>query len=47
MEADKEASEWHYLQWRLEKGIPEGSTEIPKGLAGYSSNILEINSDIL
>ncbi|URE49626.1 Glycine cleavage T-protein C-terminal barrel domain [Musa troglodytarum] len=34
VEADKEASEWHYLQWRLEKGVPEGSTEIPKGLAG-------------
>ncbi|URE49623.1 Glycine cleavage T-protein C-terminal barrel domain [Musa troglodytarum] len=27
-------NEWHYLQWRLEKGVPEGSTEIPKGLAG-------------
>ncbi|CAL9197787.1 unnamed protein product [Musa hybrid cultivar] len=33
VEADKEASEWHYLQWRLEKGVPEGSTEIPKGEA--------------
>ncbi|KAJ8478362.1 hypothetical protein OPV22_022089 [Ensete ventricosum] len=30
VEADKEASEWHYLQWRLQKGVPEGSAEIPK-----------------
>ncbi|CAL9106431.1 unnamed protein product [Musa textilis] len=31
VEADKEVNEQHYLLWRLQKGVPEGSTEIPKG----------------
>ncbi|PIA50025.1 hypothetical protein AQUCO_01300631v1 [Aquilegia coerulea] len=34
VEADKETSEQNYLQWRLEKGIAEGSAEIPKGWIG-------------
>ncbi|OMO75772.1 hypothetical protein CCACVL1_16046 [Corchorus capsularis] len=33
IEADKETNEENYLQWRLEKGVAEGSTEIPKGEA--------------
>ncbi|KAH7685697.1 Transcription factor component of CCR4 transcriptional complex domain-containing protein [Dioscorea alata] len=33
VEADKEAEEEHYLLWRLERGVAEGSTEIPKGEA--------------
>ncbi|KAK4797234.1 hypothetical protein SAY86_029560 [Trapa natans] len=31
--ADKETHEDNYLLWRLEKGVAEGSTEIPKGEA--------------
>lgn len=31
VEADKETAEENYLLWRLEKGVAEGSTEIPKG----------------
>lgn len=31
VESDKETDEENYLMWRLEKGIAEGSTEIPKG----------------
>jgi hypothetical protein len=31
VEADKEADERHYLLWRIENGVAEGSTEIPKG----------------
>ncbi|KAH0456831.1 hypothetical protein IEQ34_014738 [Dendrobium chrysotoxum] len=30
VEADKEADEQHFLLWRIERGVPEGSTEIPK-----------------
>lgn len=33
VEADKETDEENYLLWRLEKGVAEGSTEIPKGEA--------------
>ncbi|XP_027080880.1 putative transferase At4g12130, mitochondrial [Coffea arabica] len=33
VEADKEADEKHYLLWRLEKGVAEGPSEIPKGEA--------------
>ncbi|KAJ8459336.1 hypothetical protein OPV22_032262 [Ensete ventricosum] len=33
VEADKEVDEQQYLLWRLKKGVPEGSTEIPKGHA--------------
>ncbi|KAL4188261.1 hypothetical protein AMTRI_Chr09g43220 [Amborella trichopoda] len=33
VESDKEVEEEHYLLWRLEKGVAEGSTEIPKGEA--------------
>lgn len=33
VEADKEADEKHYLLWRLEKGVAEGASEIPKGEA--------------
>ncbi|CAK8530564.1 unnamed protein product [Lathyrus sativus] len=33
IEADKETGEENYLMWRLEKGVAEGSTEIPKGEA--------------
>ncbi|KAF9617818.1 hypothetical protein IFM89_039000 [Coptis chinensis] len=39
VEADKETNEENYLQWRIEKGIAEGTTEIPKGEA----NPLEYN----
>lgn len=31
VESDKETDEEKYLLWRLEKGVAEGSTEIPKG----------------
>ncbi|CAK9144274.1 unnamed protein product [Ilex paraguariensis] len=33
VEAGKETDEKNYLLWRLEKGVAEGSTEIPKGEA--------------
>uniref|UniRef100_J3MB17 CAF17 C-terminal domain-containing protein n=2 Tax=Oryza brachyantha TaxID=4533 RepID=J3MB17_ORYBR len=33
VESDKEADERHYLLWRIENGVAEGSTEIPKGEA--------------
>ncbi|WJX90359.1 hypothetical protein P8452_72265 [Trifolium repens] len=33
IEADKETDEQNYLMWRIEKGVAEGSTEIPKGEA--------------
>ncbi|KAF8032886.1 hypothetical protein BT93_D1695 [Corymbia citriodora subsp. variegata] len=33
VEADKETDEKNYLLWRLEMGVAEGSTEIPKGEA--------------
>ncbi|GMH09495.1 hypothetical protein Nepgr_011336 [Nepenthes gracilis] len=33
VEADKEIDEENFLLWRLEKGVAEGSTEIPKGEA--------------
>lgn len=33
VEADKETVEENYLLWRLEKGVAEGSIEIPKGEA--------------
>ncbi|PUZ70856.1 hypothetical protein GQ55_2G268400 [Panicum hallii var. hallii] len=33
VESDKEADERHYQLWRIENGIAEGSTEIPKGEA--------------
>lgn len=33
VEADKEADERNYLMWRIENGVAEGSTEIPKGEA--------------
>ncbi|XP_057421498.1 putative transferase At4g12130, mitochondrial [Lotus japonicus] len=33
IEADKETDEMNYLLWRIEKGVAEGSTEIPKGEA--------------
>ncbi|CAN6471293.1 unnamed protein product [Victoria cruziana] len=33
VEADKEVDEQHYVIWRTEKGVAEGSTEIPKGEA--------------
>ncbi|KAL0331390.1 UNVERIFIED_CONTAM: putative transferase, mitochondrial [Sesamum angustifolium] len=33
VEADKETDEGNFLLWRLEKGVAEGSTEIPKGEA--------------
>lgn len=33
VEADKEADERNYLMWRVENGVAEGSTEIPKGEA--------------
>lgn len=35
VEADKEAEEEHYLLWRLERGVAEGSTEIPKGVVSW------------
>lgn len=31
VEADKETDERNYLLWRLEKGVAEGSSEMPKG----------------
>ncbi|XP_026660892.2 putative transferase At4g12130, mitochondrial isoform X2 [Phoenix dactylifera] len=33
VESDKETDEQNYLLWRLERGVAEGSTEIPKGEA--------------
>lgn len=33
VEADKETDEQNYLLWRIQKGVAEGSTEIPKGEA--------------
>ncbi|CAI0413862.1 unnamed protein product [Linum tenue] len=33
VEADKETNEENYLLWRIENGIAEGSSEIPKGEA--------------
>ncbi|KAK7255753.1 hypothetical protein RIF29_29172 [Crotalaria pallida] len=33
VEADKVKDEQNYLLWRIEKGVAEGSTEIPKGEA--------------
>ncbi|KAK6158041.1 hypothetical protein DH2020_005355 [Rehmannia glutinosa] len=33
VEADKETDEGNFLLWRLEKGVAEGSAEIPKGEA--------------
>ncbi|XP_061357875.1 putative transferase At4g12130, mitochondrial [Gastrolobium bilobum] len=33
VEVDKETDEQNYLLWRIEKGVAEGSTEIPKGEA--------------
>ncbi|CAM8882359.1 unnamed protein product [Rhodiola kirilowii] len=33
VEADKETDELNYLLWRVENGVAEGSTEIPKGEA--------------
>ncbi|MQL96067.1 hypothetical protein Taro_028738 [Colocasia esculenta] len=33
VESDKETDERYYLQWRIQKGVAEGSTEIPKGEA--------------
>lgn len=33
VEEDKKTDEKNYLLWRLEKGVAEGSTEIPKGEA--------------
>lgn len=32
VESDKETDEQNYLLWRLEGGVAEGSTEIPKGI---------------
>lgn len=31
VEANTETDEGNYLLWRLEKGVAEGSIEIPKG----------------
>lgn len=31
VEADKETVENNYVLWRIENGVAEGSTEIPKG----------------
>lgn len=31
VEADKETVEENYSLWRIENGVAEGSTEIPKG----------------
>ncbi|KAL5728083.1 hypothetical protein ACHQM5_001206 [Ranunculus cassubicifolius] len=33
VEADKKTDEQNFLQWRVENGVAEGSTEIPKGEA--------------
>ncbi|KAL5168142.1 putative transferase, mitochondrial [Glycine soja] len=33
IEVDKETDEQNFLLWRIEKGVAEGSTEIPKGEA--------------
>lgn len=32
IEVDKEIDEQNFLLWRIEKGVAEGSTEIPKGV---------------
>lgn len=31
VEADKETDEKNYILWRIENGVAEGSSEIPKG----------------
>lgn len=33
VEEDKKTDEGNFLLWRLEKGVAEGSAEIPKGIA--------------
>ena len=35
VEEDKETDEGNFHLWRLEKGVAEGSTEIPKGVAHF------------
>lgn len=32
IEVDKETDEQNFLLWRIEKGVAEGSSEIPKGV---------------
>ena len=32
VEVDKETDEQNYLLWRIERGVAEGSAEIPKGV---------------
>ncbi|KAL6979688.1 hypothetical protein U1Q18_021345 [Sarracenia purpurea var. burkii] len=45
VEADKETDENNYHLWRLEKGIAEGSTEIPKG-ASFLTLVVSQKSDV-
>ncbi|XP_057449866.1 putative transferase At4g12130, mitochondrial [Lotus japonicus] len=45
IEADKETDEENYLLWRIEKGVAEGSTEIPKGEAvPLECNLVGLNA---
>ncbi|KAL6182034.1 hypothetical protein ACLB2K_043457 [Fragaria x ananassa] len=45
VEADKETDEQNYLLWRLENGVAEGSTEIPKGEAiPLEYNLVALNA---
>ena len=38
VEADSEVEEDYYLLWRMEQGVPEGSTEIPKGWLHFQND---------
>ncbi|KAJ0039842.1 hypothetical protein Pint_28679 [Pistacia integerrima] len=44
MEADKERGEENYVLWRLEKGVAEGSTEIPKEAMPLEYNLSGLNA---
>ncbi|PRQ38959.1 putative glycine cleavage T-protein barrel [Rosa chinensis] len=45
VEADKETDEQNYLLWRIENGVAEGSTEIPKGEAiPLEYNLVALNA---
>ncbi|XP_026380414.1 putative transferase At4g12130, mitochondrial isoform X1 [Papaver somniferum] len=50
VEANKETDELNYLQWRVEKGVAEGSTEIPKvmfRLSGYMDPKARVKKKVL
>jgi len=48
VESDKEADERHYQLWRIENGIAEGSTEIPKGKDSFPWRlVMSYNYEVL